>query len=171
MARQKEKFSAPQVTHPVSQNLPAQVCTKADRPLISDMDSSPNAISNEEKSSSPNNSFSIFFYALRDIKAGEQLFYSYCSIEGTLAQRQAELAPYGFVCKCTACINATPETNNLRSTSRIRIAHLLKTVLENSKIEEGTLEEALRLEKDMVGEGLDIDVLFIKLLESGVLQT
>ena len=55
------------------------------------------------------NSFSMQFYARRDIKAGDQLFYSYCLAHGNLAERQAELAPYGFVCKCAAaCVNATP---------------------------------------------------------------
>ncbi len=54
---------------------------------------------------------------------------------------------------------------SLTSTFRIRIAHLLKTALENTKIKEALLEDALRLEEDMVREGLDIDVLFVKLLE------
>jgi SET domain-containing protein len=56
------------------------------------------------------------YYAIRDIKAGDQLFYSYCLAGGSQAERQAELLSYGFVCKCAACVDATPETDELRKT-------------------------------------------------------
>ena len=106
------------------------------------------------------------FYALQDVKPGEQLFYAYCSTNGTLAQRQAEIAPYGFVCKCPACVNATPETDKLRSTYETQIALITTMVGGSSKINEATLEDAVRLEKDMVNEGLDIDYHFVELLEA-----
>src|SRR6266540_4973142 len=61
-------------------------------------------------------SFSFQTIAMRDIKAGEQLFYAYCGLERTKAERQTELAPYGFSCNCPACVNATPATDKLRKT-------------------------------------------------------
>jgi hypothetical protein len=112
------------------------------------------------------NSFSVQFYALRDIKAGEQFFYAYCSTDSTLAQRQAELAPYGLVCKCPACANATPETDKLRTTFKSQITLLSKKVLENSsEINKATLEDVMRLEYIyMVKEGLDVDFQFTGLV-------
>lgn len=41
--------------------------------------------------------------ALRDIKAGEQLFYDYCVLSGTSTERAKLLAPYGIKCQCPAC--------------------------------------------------------------------
>ena len=104
------------------------------------------------------------FYALRDIKPGEQLFYSYCLANSTLAQRQAEIAPYGFVCECSACVNATPETDRLRSTFVTQIALLKQMVGGSSEIIQAVLEDAVRLEKAMVREGLDTDRHFVELL-------
>src|SRR5258705_484014 len=69
-------------------------------------------------------SFSVQFTALRDIKAGEQLYHSYCSEARTKAERQTDLAPYGFSCNCLACVNATPASDNLRKTFRERVSPL-----------------------------------------------
>ena len=102
------------------------------------------------------------FYAVRDIKAGEQLFYSYCR-PTNLAQRKAELAPYDFICQCPACLNATPETDELRDTFTSRIAPL-KSLIENASFDEATLTEAIKLEKEMVKEGLDVEFEFVTLL-------
>ena len=63
-------------------------------------------------------SFSFQCSAVVDIKAGEQLFYSYCGVDQPVAERQAELAPYGIVCSCPACTHATPETDKLRTEYR-----------------------------------------------------
>jgi hypothetical protein len=60
--------------------------------------------------------FAMIFYATRDIKAGEQLFYSYCAINQSASERKAELAPYGITCACASCVHATPETDALRKT-------------------------------------------------------
>ena len=62
-------------------------------------------------------SFSFQCSALVDIKAGEQLFYSYCGVDQPVADRQVELAPYDIVCSCPACTHwhATPETDKLRT--------------------------------------------------------
>ncbi|KAG6917993.1 hypothetical protein DXG01_017003 [Tephrocybe rancida] len=48
-------------------------------------------------------SFSLSVRAVRPIKAGEEIFISYCEIAVPKAERQASLRPYGFQCTCTAC--------------------------------------------------------------------
>ena len=60
-------------------------------------------------------SFSFQCSATIDIKAGEQLFYAYCDIYQSVAERQLDLASYGIVCTCPACTHATPETDKLRT--------------------------------------------------------
>ena len=57
--------------------------------------------------------FAMIFYATWDIKAGEQLFYSYCGINQSSSKRKAELTAYGITCACTSCIHITPKTNAL----------------------------------------------------------
>jgi len=112
-------------------------------------------------------SFSMQFYAIRDIKAGEQLFYTYCSARSSVADRQTELAPYGFVCKCPACVNATPETDKLRDSFASRIV-LFKVLVESptANLNLSAVEEAVKLEKNMTKEGLDSEVLFLTLLRA-----
>jgi hypothetical protein len=111
------------------------------------------------------NSFSIQFYATRDIKAGEQLFYSYCLAASTVAERRTQIAPYGFVCECPACVNATPETDNLRKTFGSQIALFKKMAGGDSNIiNETAVEDAVKLDKDMVKEGLDADPQYLTLL-------
>jgi len=104
------------------------------------------------------------FYAIRDIKAGEQLFYSYCAADNSLATRRTELAPCSFVCKCPACVNATPETDKLRTTFKAQIQAFRNAAL-NSQISQTMLKKALKLEKAMIKEGLDIELPFALLLE------
>jgi hypothetical protein len=41
--------------------------------------------------------------AARSIKKGEELFIQYCGLDQKTAQRQLELAPYGFKCTCKGC--------------------------------------------------------------------
>jgi hypothetical protein len=57
-------------------------------------------------------SFSMVFMAGRDIKVGEQIFYSRCPKATSFAERKLALAPYGITnCTCASCANATPETD------------------------------------------------------------
>ena len=110
-------------------------------------------------------SFSYQFLAVRDIKAGEELFCSYCGLDQTKAERQTELAPYGFSCCCPACINATPTTDNLRKTFKARIARLRARVADpNEDWGDDILPSALLLEKEMVAEGLESELVFFGLL-------
>ncbi|TFK28251.1 hypothetical protein FA15DRAFT_716641 [Coprinopsis marcescibilis] len=49
-------------------------------------------------------SFSVLLLSKRFIKAGEQLFISYCATNIPTPQRQAALKPYGIQCDCRACV-------------------------------------------------------------------
>jgi len=104
------------------------------------------------------------FYAIKDIKAGEQLFYSYCEPDSNLAQRRAEIAPYSFVCKCPACVNATSATDKLRNTFRTQIEKFEEKLASSSRLDKTAVYNAVRLEKDMVKEGLDVEPQFVTLL-------
>ncbi|KAJ7782617.1 hypothetical protein B0H16DRAFT_1682069 [Mycena metata] len=52
-------------------------------------------------------SFSYRLYALRDIAEGEELTFQYTDVSQPAAQRNERLRPYGFVCDCAACKDAT----------------------------------------------------------------
>lgn len=58
----------------------------------------------------------MIFFATQDIKAREQLFYSYYGINLSASERKMELAPYGITCACTSCVHATPENDTLCKT-------------------------------------------------------
>ena len=109
------------------------------------------------------NSFSVQFFALRDIKAGDQLFYPYCLTDRSLAQRQADLKQHGFTCKCPGCLNATPETDKLRTTFKAQIAFYQEKI-GRPKIDKTALEEVLNFEKEVLKEGLDADDEYLLLL-------
>ncbi|TRM58109.1 hypothetical protein BD626DRAFT_586365 [Schizophyllum amplum] len=47
--------------------------------------------------------FSARLRAVRHIKAGEEITITYANLDVPCAQRQKELAPYGFTCTCAAC--------------------------------------------------------------------
>ncbi len=107
-------------------------------------------------------SFTVQFFALRDIKTGEQIFHSYCRANKTLEERKAKLALHGFECNCRVCANATPESDRLRKNFETQITNFKTLALK--KPLRGILEQALKLEKDMIKEGLDIILNFGSLL-------
>jgi hypothetical protein len=74
---------------------------------------------------------------------------------------------YGFICKCPACVNATPETDRLRTTFETKSIVLRWQSRRKypSKINPKLLENALTLEKAMLKEGLDADFKFGTLLQ------
>jgi len=45
--------------------------------------------------------------ALRDIAEGEELTHSYIENDRPLAERQADLLEYNFVCQCVRCLKET----------------------------------------------------------------
>ena len=69
--------------------------------------------------------FSLRVIALREIKAGEQLFYCYCSPNESVKKRRKQLATYGFECQCKVCTNATPESDKLREEITDRIQKIV----------------------------------------------
>jgi len=106
----------------------------------------------------------MVFLASRDIKSGEQLFYSYCSLQQSASDRKADLAPYGIAqCICASCINATPETDALRRTFSARVEEYKRksVIWERLPVANGwnvpvqTLDESLGYQKAVVKEGLD----------------
>ena len=107
-------------------------------------------------------SFSIQFTALRDIKAGEQLYHSYCDVAQTKAERQTELAPYGFTCSCLACVNATPASDNLRKTFQSRVSRL--DGRKEGRELWADLVSGKQLEAEMVAEGLDVTLDFFTVM-------
>lgn len=108
-------------------------------------------------------SFSFQSIAARDIEAGEQLFVSYCQLHRTKAERQTDLAPYGFSCNCPACVNATPATDKLRKTFKDQILRH-NGWIKQPEWTDDILSSALLLEADIVAEGLDCEVEFYALL-------
>jgi len=53
---------------------------------------------------------------MRDIKAGEEIHYTYCDPFLPVAGRRENLAPYGITCSCRACSTASPESDEFRQT-------------------------------------------------------
>jgi len=98
-------------------------------------------------------SFSSQFSATRDIKAGEQLSYAYCRLGQFASERQAELDPYGFVCKCSACVNATPESDKFRKTFEAKVIQVTSLMKRDPNIR--LLQSLLKFEQEMIREGLD----------------
>lgn len=113
-------------------------------------------------------SFTLQYIAIRDIKAGEQLFYAYCNPMQPVKGRQDGLGRYKFVCKCTACENATPESDQLRERYGIneKMSSRWKEVLLGSKFKGDSLESLLGMEEEMMKEGLDFWMPFPRLLDA-----
>lgn len=104
----------------------------------------------------------MVFFASRDIKAGEQLFYSYCGLEQIASERKAELAPYGITqCTCASCVNATPETDTLRKTfiERVQEYRRQRVIWQQfpRRLPVEILDELLDFKRAVLAEGLDTD--------------
>jgi hypothetical protein len=108
--------------------------------------------------------FSLQIIALRDIEADQQLFYSYTEVEQSVKDRQAQLAAYGFECQCKACIEATPENDELREEMNSRAMDMFKEVIMSSQFSVRSLDPLLELEKEIVKAELDFGESFTVLL-------
>lgn len=111
--------------------------------------------------------FSLRVVPMQNIKAGEQLFYCYCQVNRSVKERQRQLAAYGFVCQCKACVNATPESDRLREEVEYRLCKTIGGIEEmfaNPRFGIRSLDPLLELEKDIVKEGLDFGQTFVNLL-------
>ena len=108
-------------------------------------------------------SFSFQFIAAHDIKAGKELYCPYINLGRTKAERQTDLASYGFSCNCSACINATPTTDELRKTYERQVANL-GTLKNQPELMTDVVASAKVLEAKMVAEGLDVTFDFLNVL-------
>lgn len=114
-------------------------------------------------------SFSLQFTAVKDIKAGEQLFYSYTRPDLSAKARQHKLAPYGIVCECYACANATPESDRLHQELSQRIQRFQELSNEwlqgpANRLTEKTLEPLFELKGAIEKEGLETEDNYMLLL-------
>ena len=107
-------------------------------------------------------SFSNQLFAIRDIKAGEEILYPYCDPLLPVNERRDKLAPYGFTCTCCACSTASPESDKFRQTcqeniARYQRAYNLALELGESKndIRKKVLRPATELRDRMAEEGLE----------------
>ena len=106
-------------------------------------------------------SFSFQFSAARGIKAGEQLFYAYCNVNQTASERKADLAPYGVICQCICCVNASPKTDKLRRELIHRISQYRVDAERWAKMPNlsvSVLKPVLELKEEMIKEGLHSQV-------------
>lgn len=106
-------------------------------------------------------SFSLVFTTTRSVAADEQLFLCYCSIEQGVAGRAEELAPYGIAaCKCSVCINASPERDLFRAEFNRRAQEHFRRGLEwqkdpNIVVTSAEFRELLDFQRIALEEGLD----------------
>ncbi|KAH9474895.1 hypothetical protein JR316_0013363 [Psilocybe cubensis] len=106
-------------------------------------------------------SFAFYIRAARGIKAGEQLFHSYCSVNLPLTARRAALAPYAFTCACHACTHASPTSDTLRREFATRVEAYRRMSdawvgkKASKKVDEGVVRELEEFRKELVSEGLD----------------
>ncbi|KAJ3515325.1 hypothetical protein NLJ89_g1836 [Agrocybe chaxingu] len=102
-------------------------------------------------------SFSMQVTAIKDIKAGQELFSSYCRLDQSAARRKVALAPYGFECKCAVCVHAIPATDKLHEEFPARVqrfSELSKGWIRAPRLDASVLDPLLQLEKDAIKEGL-----------------
>ena len=110
--------------------------------------------------------FSLRAMAMRDIEANQQLFYCYRELYKSAKERRRQLLEaYGFVCQCKACVNATPESDKLREEMNDRIQNIMDDVPTFfANLNNRSLDPLLKLEREIVKEGLDFDEEFVSLL-------
>lgn len=77
-------------------------------------------------------------HALRPIKAGEEIYVSYCNIEDPRAERQSHLKKYGFTCSCELCSSPDLEEFRRRMVFSVR---KLAPFLDHKKIDKFSKEE------------------------------
>ena len=109
--------------------------------------------------------FSLQIIALRNIKAGQQLFYCYCGIYQSAKERQSQLlAIYNLACQCEGCVNATLQSDKLREEMIGRIEKIMEEageVVANPRFDLRSLHPWLELEKEIIKEGLEFGDHFV----------
>lgn len=116
-------------------------------------------------------SLSLIFIAVRDIKKGEQIFYSYTDIYQPAVARQQDVSKYGFRCTCKACTGDTSEIDKFRTTLSETLAKLYayqKRILRNPLVTEKALDPVYRFKADAIKAGVDtydVDKIILETLE------
>ncbi|KAG2007107.1 hypothetical protein CC2G_014826 [Coprinopsis cinerea AmutBmut pab1-1] len=105
--------------------------------------------------------FSMLATASRDIPAGSQLYVSYTDSTMSKMERATFLLQeFGFRCSCKACLNSTPERDELRKTCFVLIQEWEKQLdtvwLKDRGLTSKVLDPLLEVKKRMEDEGLDI---------------
>ena len=114
---------------------------------------------------------SLIFIAVRDIKKGEQIFYSYTDIYQSAVARQRDVSKYGFRCTCKACTGDTSEIDKFRATYSEELTKLFayqKRFLQNPFVKEKALDPVYRLKAAAINAGVDtydIDKIILETLE------
>ena len=103
-------------------------------------------------------SLSLTFFAVRDIKKGEQIFYSYTDIYQPAVVRQQKLSKYGFRCTCKACSGDTSEEiEKFRAIYREAMNKLFayqQKFLRNPLLTEKALEPVYRFKAAAIKAGV-----------------
>jgi hypothetical protein len=116
-------------------------------------------------------SLSLTFTTIRDIKKGEQIFYSYTNIYQPAVARQRDLSKYGFICACKACAGDTSEADKFRVTyneSLFKLFAYQQRSLRNPLVTEKALEPVYQFKAFSVKAGVDtisIDKIILETLE------
>nr|GAT56213.1 predicted protein [Mycena chlorophos] len=107
------------VPEPLANTVMGLYCCVARNISLLNNDCSPNTASNWR-----DESLSYHVFAAREIKEGEELTLCYADPFDRAAQRQATFKPYGFVCRCAACLDPTASDRRRAAIRSINIMEL-----------------------------------------------
>lgn len=62
---------------------------------------------------------------MRDIRKGDQFFYSYCSVLERASKRAKTLQRYAFECTCKACVAPTFKSDQIREGIKRRVEKIV----------------------------------------------
>ncbi|KAK0488433.1 hypothetical protein IW261DRAFT_1439334 [Armillaria novae-zelandiae] len=103
-------------------------------------------------------SFSMQIRAVRDIKEGEELTTAYCAILHPAAERQTDLAAYGFRCTCAAC--SDPSKSDVKREGFSRRPVLVSPFVGKGKAKGDWLDPALNMLSEMEEEGVQASLYY-----------
>ncbi|KAK0488459.1 hypothetical protein IW261DRAFT_350914 [Armillaria novae-zelandiae] len=103
-------------------------------------------------------SFSMQIRAMRDIKEGEELTTAYCAILHPAAERQTDLAAYGFRCTCAAC--SDPLKSDVKREGFSRRPVLVSPFVGKGKAKGDWLDPALNMLLEMEEEGVQASLYY-----------
>ncbi|KAF7297947.1 SET domain-containing protein [Mycena chlorophos] len=116
-------------------------------------DCSPNTASNWR-----DESLSYHVFAAREIQEGEELTLCYADPFDRAAQRQATFKPYGFVCRCAACLDPTASDRRRAAIRGINIMELFSQwVMDKTLPGDWIVDKCLERLKLIEQEGLQCE--------------